>query len=89
MGHAPGHSGRHRAVTALLLLAVGLAAAGYLASYRSSRTIDETGLTSYGSAFVPPASVTVPYRPGWVVPAAVLVGTLGIAGAAALIRRSS
>lgn len=86
MGERAGHAPRRRGLAALLLLAVALAAAGYLGSYRSSRTLDETGLTSYGSVFVPPPSVEVPYRPGWVLPAAGLISTLGVAGAVGLLR---
>ncbi len=75
-----------RVVLALSLIAVGLAAAAYLHSYRGSRTLDLRGLTSYGSAFVPPPSVKVPYRPAWDNPAAVLVAVLGVGGAVALLR---
>ncbi len=75
-----------RVVSALCLVAVGLAAAVYLHSYRGARTLDLRGLTSYGSAFVPPPSVKVPYRPGWDDPAAVLVAVLGVGSAVALLR---
>ncbi len=86
MGQRAAHARRRRGLAALLLLAVALATAGYLGSYRGSRTLDETGLASYGSAFVPPPSVEVPYRPGWDMPAAGLIATLGVAGAAGLLR---
>ena len=75
-----------RAVGAICLVAVGLAAAVCLHAYRASRTVELSGLTSYGSAFVPPPSAKVPYRPGWDDPAAVLVALLGVGGAAAVLR---
>ena len=75
-----------RVVGALSLVVVGLAAGVYLHSYRASRALDLRGLTSYGSAFVPPRSVRVPYRPGWGDPAAVLAAVLGVGGATALLR---
>ena len=75
-----------RVVGALSLVVFGLAAAVYLHSYRESRTLDLGGLTSYGSAFVPPPSVKVRHRPGWGDPAAVVVAVLGIGGAVTLLR---
>ncbi len=75
-----------RVVGALALLALGIAAAVYLHSYRESRTLDLSGLTSYGSSFVPPPSVNVSRRPGWDDPAAVLALALGAGGAVALLR---
>jgi len=86
MGQRAGHARRRRLLAALLLVAAGFVAAAYLSSYRGSRTLDDTGLTSNGSDFVPPPSVQVPYRPAWVVPATLLIATLGIAGAAGLLR---
>ena len=74
-----------RVPAALLLVAAGLAAAVFLHSYRESRAIDLRGLTSYGSAFVPPPSVTVARRPGWDDPAALAIVVLGLGGAAALL----
>jgi hypothetical protein len=75
-----------RAVGAICLVAAGFAAAVCLHSYRGARTLDLSGLTSYGSSFVPPPSVKVPYRPGWDDPAAVLVAVLGVGGAVAVLR---
>ena len=75
-----------RVVGALSLVVFGIAAGVYLHSYRASRTLDLRGLTSHGSAFVPPPSVKVPYRPGWDDPAAVLVAVLAVGGAVALLR---
>jgi hypothetical protein len=75
-------------LAALLLAAAGLAAAVYLHSYRELRTIDLTGLTSYGSAFVPPPNVEVAMRPSWGDPAALLVLVAGVGGAAVLLRRN-
>lgn len=75
-----------RLVGALALLALGLAAAVYLHSYREPRTLDLSGLTSYGSSFVPPPRVTVSRRPAWDDPAAVLALALGAGAAVALLR---
>ena len=75
-----------RVVGAICLVSAGLAAAVYLHSHRAARALDLRGLTSHGSAFVPPPRVNVQYRPGWDDPAAALVAVLGVAGAAALLR---
>ena len=75
-----------RVVGAICLVFAGLAAAVYLHSYRGARTLDLRRVTSYGSAFVPPPRVEVPYQPGWDDPAAVLVAVLGVGGAVALLR---
>ena len=52
-----------RVVGALALLALCITAAVYLHSYRETMKLDLSGLTSYGSSFVPPPSVTVSRRP--------------------------
>ena len=75
-----------RVVGALALLALGIAAAVYLHSHREPRTLDLSGLSSHGSSFVPPPSVSVSRRPGWDDPAAVLALALGAGGAVALLR---
>ncbi len=78
-----------RGVGALCLIVVAIPAAAYLHSYHGSRTLDLRGLTSSGSAFVPPATVKVPYRPWWDDPAAVFVAVLGLGGAGALLWRDA
>ncbi|MGZ4380100.1 MAG: hypothetical protein ACXVZ2_04260 [Gaiellaceae bacterium] len=77
-----------RVVGALALLALCITAAVYLHSYRETMQLDLSGLTSYGSSFVPPPSVTVSRRPGWDDPAAALALVLGAGGAVALLRRA-
>lgn len=75
-----------RVLVALVLAAVSLAAAVYLhSSYREVRTYDLSSLTSYGSAFVAPPVVEVPYRPAWADPAALLIALLGVGGGVGII----
>jgi len=76
-----------RLPAALLVAVAGLAAAAYLHSYRELRTLDLRGLTSHGSAFVPPPEVKVARKPGWDDPAAVLAAVLGAGGAVVVLRR--
>ena len=76
-----------RLLTALVAAFAGLAAAAYLHSYRELSTLDLRGLTSYGSAFVPPPEAKVARRPGWDDPAAALAAVLGVGGAAIVLRR--